>query len=284
MKLVIVSGLSGSGKSVALNTLEDLDFYCVDNLPVNLLQEFALEMQEARTPVEKAAVGIDVRNLPAQLDNFSEVLISLRTHGIRYEIFYLSCDTDILVRRYSETRRKHPLSRRDLPLLEAIRREISLLEPIASQADLLIDTSDSNVHQLRDLVRERVNATSADTLSLMFESFGFKRGIPRDADFVFDVRCLPNPYWDINLRPLTGRDDAVVGFLESQSQVHHMLQHIRDFLSSWLPEFEQDNRSYLTVAIGCTGGHHRSVYLVEKLGSYFLERYPNITVRHRELA
>lgn len=283
MKLVIVSGLSGSGKSVALNTLEDLDYYCVDNLPVNLLQDFALEMRKAQAPVEKAAVGIDVRNLPGQLDTFNEVLTSLRDHDIQYDILYLGCDTDTLVRRYSETRRKHPLSRKDLPLLEAIRREISLLEPIASQANLVIDTTDSNVHQLRDLVRDRVEATAADSLSLKLESFGFKRGIPRDADFVFDVRCLPNPYWDVNLRPLTGRDAAVIGFLEQQTQVRHMLQHIKEFLGKWLPVFEQDNRSYLTVAIGCTGGHHRSVYLVEMLGAHFQEQYPNMTLRHREL-
>ncbi len=283
MKRVIVSGLSGSGKSVALNTLEDLGYYCIDNLPVNLLQRFALDLQQAQPPVERSAVGIDVRNLPAQLAHFSEVLDALRERGVHHEILYLSCDTDTLIRRYSETRRKHPLSRRNLPLTEAIAIEKSLLEPIAAQADLVIDTTGTNVHQLRELVRARVDARPADGLSLMFESFGFKRGIPRHADFVFDARCLPNPHWDMHLRGLTGRDRPVIDFLNDKSEVDRMLRQIQDFLLGWLPVFERENRSYLTVAIGCTGGLHRSVYLAEQLGTRFVAHYANVTVRHREL-
>lgn len=283
MKRVIVSGLSGSGKSVALNTLEDLDYYCIDNLPVNLLQSFALDLQQARPAVDRSAVGIDVRNLPAQLAHFGEALEALRARGIQFEILYLSCDTDTLIRRYSETRRKHPLSRNNLPLTEAIAAEKALLEPIAARADLVIDTTNTNVHQLRELVRSRVDGRPSNGLSLMFESFGFKRGIPRDADFVFDARCLPNPHWDTNLRGLTGRDRPVIDFLNEKAEVNRMHHQIRDFLLGWLPLFEQENRSYLTVAIGCTGGQHRSVYLAEQLASQFAARYANVTVRHREL-
>jgi UPF0042 nucleotide-binding protein len=283
MKRIIVSGLSGSGKSVALNTLEDLDYYCIDNLPVSLLQKFALDLQQAQPPVARSAVGIDVRNLPAQLANFSDVLKALRANDIHYEILYLSCETDTLLRRYSETRRRHPLARGNLPLVEAIARERALLEPIAAQADLVLDTTGTNVHQLRDLVRARVDARPADSLSLMFQSFGFKRGIPRDADFVFDARCLPNPHWDDRLRALTGRDRPVIDFLEGRSEVDQMLGHIQEFLGRWLPVFEQENRSYLTVAVGCTGGRHRSVYLTERLGSHFITHWPNVMVRHRDL-
>ena len=283
MKLIIVSGLSGSGKSVALNTLEDVGYYCVDNLPISMLERFATEIGQATTPVEGVAVGIDVRNLSAQIEHFREILSALKNQGIKYQILFLRCNNQTLLKRFSETRRRHPLSNPETSLQEAIDTELTMLEPIAGEADLIIDTSNTNVHQLRDLVRQRIEHSKDESMSLLFESFGFKQGIPSDADYVFDVRCLPNPYWDEKLRVFSGLDSAVVAFLEKQPLVLDMRRQLQDFLGTWIPEFEQDNRSYLTIAIGCTGGKHRSVYLVEQLGGHFRKRYPNLVIRHREL-
>ena len=284
MKLLIVSGLSGSGKSVALHTLEDLDYYCIDNLPVGLLEPFAQQLQN-NPPVgqDNAAVGIDARNQSDDLQRFPQIVEALRGRGIQCEILYLQADDETLLKRFSETRRKHPLSKGSLSLADAIRQERSLLEPIAANASLHIDTTHTNVHQLRDLVQERVGAKTAGTLSLLFKSFGFKHGVPKDADFVFDVRCLPNPHWDARLRPLTGLDRDVVEYLETQPLVDEMYEVIRGFLDNWIPHFECENRSYLTVALGCTGGQHRSVYLAQRLGEHFKSRYPSVLVRHREL-
>ncbi|MFA7388130.1 MAG: RNase adapter RapZ [Thiohalobacteraceae bacterium] len=284
MKLLIVSGLSGSGKSVALHTLEDLDYYCIDNLPVGLLEPFAQQLQD-NPPVgqDNAAVGIDARNQSEDLQRFPQILTALRERGIQCEILYLQADDETLLKRFSETRRKHPLSKGNLSLADAIRQERSLLEPIAGNAALHIDTTHTNVHQLRDLIQERVGAKTNGTLSLLFKSFGFKHGVPKDADFVFDLRCLPNPHWDARLRPLTGRDNDVVEYLSAQPLVDEMYEVIRGFLETWIPRFECENRSYLTVALGCTGGQHRSVYLAERLGRHFATRYPSVLVRHREL-
>lgn len=284
MRLIIVSGLSGSGKSIALHTLEDLGYYCIDNLPVGLLGACASELERSPQQIAKAAVGIDARNLPRELERFNDIVVDLESRGIRCEILFLKCDTNTLIKRFSETRRRHPLSDERVPLAEAIRRELQLLAPIAEQASLVIDTSNTHVHQLRDLVTERVEQRQHTSLSLLFESFGYKNGIPADADFIFDARCLPNPHWDPNLRPWTGCDQPVIDFLRSQPQVDEMYQQLRHFLETWIPAFERDNRSYLTIAIGCTGGQHRSVYLVEQLGQHFRASYPNVTVRHRELA
>ena len=283
MKLIIVSGLSGSGKSVALHTLEDLGYYCIDNLPAGLLGALALELKQAAKPVEKIAVGIDARNLPQSLQQFSEILDKLRGQGISSEILFITCDPATLIKRFSETRRRHPLSNEHVSLAEAVELERQLLEPIAQRADLFIDTSQTTVHQLRDRVQQRMERRDGEHLSLMFQSFGFKHGIPGDADFVFDARCLPNPHWHPELRPLTGRDEAVAQYLGSESSVTAMLENLTTFLDTWIPAFEADNRSYLTVAVGCTGGQHRSVFLVEQLHRYFRERYPNVTTRHREL-
>ncbi len=283
MKLIIVSGLSGSGKSVALHTLEDLGYYCIDNLPAGLLSALALELRLAAKPVEKIAIGIDARNLPQSLQQFNEILDQLKAQGISNEILFITCDPPTLIKRFSETRRRHPLSNENVSLAEAIDLERQLLEPIARRADLFIDTSQTTIHQLRDLVHQRVERREESRLSLMFESFGFKHGIPSDADFVFDVRCLPNPHWQPELRALTGRDEAVAQYLDSEAQVTAMVENLTGFLDTWIPAFEADNRSYLTVAIGCTGGQHRSVYLAEKLARHFEGRYPNITTRHREL-
>jgi UPF0042 nucleotide-binding protein len=284
LKLVIVSGLSGSGKSVALHTLEDLGYYCIDNLPTGLLSALALELKLAPHPIDNAAVGIDARNLPQGLQQFNKILDQLQAQGIENEILFLSCEADTLIKRFSETRRRHPLSNEQLSLAEAIEFERCLLEPIAERADLFIDTSNSTVHQLRDLVHQRITYRRKSRLSLFFESFGYKSGVPLDADFVFDVRCLPNPHWQQNLRPLTGRDKEVIAYLEGEPQVEQMCSELCSFLDHWIPAFEADKRSYLTVAIGCTGGQHRSVYLVERLLRHFQDRYPDVASRHRELS
>lgn len=285
MKLLIISGLSGSGKSVALHTLEDIGFYCIDNLPVGLLATFARHLMEEssdRAP-ERVAIGIDARNHPDQLQRFGTILGELRAQDIECQIIFLQADEPTLLKRFSETRRKHPLSGKEVSLADAITRERELLNPIAQNANLFIDTSHTNVHQLRDLVQERVGSVENRDLSLLFESFGFKHGIPGDADFVFDARCLPNPHWDPNLRPLTGRDQAVADFLDQHELALTMYEQIRDFLQYWLPHFKADKRSYLTVAIGCTGGQHRSVYLTERLATWFREHHQNVALRHREL-
>jgi len=283
VKLIIVSGLSGSGKSVALHTLEDLGYYCIDNLPAGLLSALALELKLAANPVENIAVGIDARNLPQSLHQFSDILDQLQAQGISNEILFITCEAATLIKRFSETRRRHPLSSEHVSLAEAIELERQLLEPIARRADLFIDTTQTTVHQLRDQVHQRVERREESRLSLMFQSFGFKHGIPGDADFVFDVRCLPNPHWHPELRPLTGRDAPVARHLEREEQVTTMTDNLIGFLETWIPAFEADNRSYLTVAIGCTGGQHRSVYLAERLAKHFANRYPNVTIRHREL-
>ena len=284
MQLIIVSGYSGSGKSVALHTLEDLGYYCIDNLPAGLLGALALELELNPKPVERAAVGVDARNLPQALEEFDQLLAGLKSRGIQCEVIFLTSDPNTLVKRFSETRRRHPLSDDKVLLGEAIEKEQQLLEPIARMADLHIDTSKTNVHELRQLIRDRVERRGERSLSLSFESFGYKHGIPADADFVFDIRCLPNPHWQAELRLLTGRDAAVVEFLQNQEQVGRMVAELDAFLHHWIPEFEADNRSYLTIAIGCTGGQHRSVYMVEKLADRFRQRYPNVVIRHRELS
>jgi RNase adapter protein RapZ len=284
MKLMIVSGLSGSGKSVALHTLEDLGYYCIDNLPIGLLQAFAMQMLGARGDAyQRAAVGIDARNRPEDLAEFPRMLRELAEAGVACEIIFLQADDDTLLKRFSETRRKHPLTRREISLADAIRLERGLLEPIAANADLHVDTTRTNIHQLRDLLRERMQR-STRSLSLLFESFGYKHGVPADADFVFDVRCLPNPHWHAELRPLTGLDPAVAQFLEQQPEVSEMFEALKGFLETWIPRFEADNRSYVTVAIGCTGGQHRSVYLAEQLATHFRTIRDNILIRHRELS
>lgn len=284
MKLVIVSGLSGSGKSIALHTLEDLGYYCIDNLPVGLLRALAEQLSTQGEPrIEKAAVGVDARNQPQDLGHFSEILDTLRASGIDCEIFFLQADDETLLKRFSETRRKHPLTRENITLAEAIELERRLLDPIAERADMQLDTTHTNVHQLRDLVRELVARRPVRSLSLLFQSFGYKHGVPSDADFVFDVRCLPNPHWEATLRPLTGLDSEVATYLGAQPTVGKMFDQICRFLEEWIPHFEAENRNYMTVALGCTGGQHRSVYLAERLADHFRETRSNVATRHREL-
>ena len=285
MKLSIISGLSGSGKSIALNALEDQGLYCIDNLPLALLPAFGAQM--LKVPMERyqhAAVGIDARNLAEDFGRFPEILAELRGLGIACEIVFLDAQDDTLLKRFSETRRKHPLSRKSTPLVDAIRWERQFLEALARHADLHIDTTHTNVHQLRQLIQERVGGGADTTLSLLFQSFGYKHGVPPDADFVFDVRCLPNPHWDARLRAKSGLDPTVVQFLEQQTLVRKMEEAITQFLEGWIPHFEAEGRSYLTVAIGCTGGQHRSVYLVERLASHFLGTRTTVLTRHREIS
>lgn len=286
MRLLVLSGLSGAGKSIALQALEDVGYYCVDNLPAGLLPGFVsqMELMAGRLEEKDIAVGIDARNMVDDLQNFQQILDNIKGQGIGCEVIFIEAHDDALIKRFSETRRKHPLSNQEVPLVEAITAERRLLTQIADCADLVIDTSNTNVHQLRDQVRDRVGKNASSRLSLQFLSFGFKHGRPIDADFVFDVRCLPNPHWDPSLRLLTGRDQEVVEFLQQQADVQDMRDDLARFIERWVPSFEAENRSYLTVAIGCTGGQHRSVYLVETLATYFKTLREGVLVRHRELS
>lgn len=280
MHLVIISGRSGSGKTIALHALEDLGYYCVDNIPVGLLPALDKEIGNIQT---KIAVSIDSRNLPTEMSYFKEVIAGLKQTRQSCDILYLDADENILLNRYSETRRKHPLARAGVSLREAIRQEHQLLAPIASIADFIFDTSKISQHVLHRLIRDRVEHCRKGQMQVLLQSFGFKYSLPPDSDFVFDVRCLPNPYWETKLRALTGLDLAVQQYLASQPDVNKMLHDIADFVESWLPVFQADNRSYLTVSIGCTGGKHRSVYLVEQLSKRLALVLDNVLVRHREL-
>ena len=284
MRIIIVSGLSGSGKTIALQTLEDLDYYCVDNLPFKLILPLAREIlasSDIATPA--VAVGVDARNFIDELYQFPATLAELRASDLTVEVLFLQADDEILLKRYSETRRRHPLDLGSVPLREAIRQERRLLEPIIACADLIVDTSETNIYQLRELLRVRLHDTPREAMSLLFESFGFKNGVPADADFVFDVRCLPNPHWEPQLRPLTGLDQPVIEFLEGQPEVLEMIADLRRLLEAWLPRFEASDRSYLTVAIGCTGGQHRSVFVADALTRHFTGMRDYVMVRHREL-
>ncbi|MCP5162980.1 MAG: RNase adapter RapZ [Hahellaceae bacterium] len=284
MKLIIVSGRSGSGKSTALHVLEDLGFYCIDNLPIGLLMPLSAEAictHERR--LEKIAVSIDARNLASGIGKFAQIYDNLRHLAVELDVIYLDALNQTLLKRFHATRRKHPLSDNSVSLQEAIAAEKDLLEPIASRADLVIDTSALTMYQLRDLIKERVAGRKGQDMAMLFQSFGFKHGVPIDADFVFDVRCLPNPFWDPALRGFTGLDQPVIDFLEKQPDTLKMMQDITTFLEQWLPRFSDSNRSYLTVGIGCTGGQHRSVYIAHSLWKYFSQKLANVQIRHKEL-
>jgi UPF0042 nucleotide-binding protein len=285
MKLIIVTGLSGSGKSVALHTLEDLGYYCIDNLPMYLLRPLAKELTGQRAGVsQQTAVGIDARNQSDDLRQLPDLVKQMQQSGIRCEIVFLEAQDDTLIRRYSETRRKHPLTDEERPLAEAIQLERVLMEPFLSDADLRIDTTHTNPHELREIIRNRLGEKNEHEISLLFESFGYKHGVPRDVDFVFDVRCLPNPHWDPKLRPYTGLDPEVGQFLEQDPRVNKLREDLVTFLERWVPWFEKDGRNYLTIAVGCTGGQHRSVYLIERLADYFRGSGRQVLTRHRELS
>jgi len=280
-RFVVVSGMSGSGKTIALRALEDLDYYCVDNLPAALMSAFVAEAT-ANQRHPRLAVGIDVRNRSEDLQRVPEILAELGRQGIEHELIFLDARDDVLFKRYSDTRRRHPLSGDGMSLGDAIALERKRLEPVASIAQRVIDTSELNVHQLRRLIATELGMAGG-ALSLLFESFAYKRGVPADADFVFDARCLPNPHWDARVRPLSGRDAAVREWLEGKPEVGQYLQQVGDFLGSWLPRFEADNRSYVTICIGCTGGRHRSVYLAERLAERFRATREQVMMFHREL-
>jgi UPF0042 nucleotide-binding protein len=283
MRLVVISGRSGSGKTSALNILEDVGFTCIDNLPVSLLPDLINKLRSENLRDDlKLAVGIDARNLVGDLSLIPDELELIKARGISVNVLFLQSRRSDLIRRYSETRRKHPLSSSTVSLKEAIDLEKDMLAPIAEIADRNIDTSGLSLHQLRDLIKSTVVPHDTEQMAILFESFGFKRGVPSDADFVFDVRCLPNPHWKLELRALTGNDPEVIEFLESQVDVASMLADIIGFLTRWIPKHQNNNRSYLTVAIGCTGGQHRSVYLANRLAEHFGETYPLVQVVHKQ--
>ncbi len=280
-QLVIISGRSGSGKSTALHVLEDIGFTCIDNLPASLLPSLAENSE--RLSGMRYAVSIDARNHTCDLQQAPEIILRSPIQHLSYKILYLDANDDTLLKRFSETRRKHPLSDEKTDLHQAIQQESQLLKPIFELANISIDTSEMGYHDLRDFIKQRFLSTNEDNAAVLFQSFGFKYGLPKDADLVFDVRCLPNPHWQTELRSLTGQDTAVKNYLSQQPQVNDMLQDIQQFLERWLPRYKENNRSYITIAIGCTGGQHRSVYLCEQLSAYFSQASSNIQLRHREL-
>ncbi len=285
MRLIIISGRSGSGKSTALHQLEDEGYYCIDNLPVSLLPALvAKTSREEFHLFQGTGVCIDARNAWKDLENFRDILQSL-PDTVKTQVLYLDAQEDTLLQRFGETRRRHPLTSKDIPLAEAIGRERELLEPIASSATLMLDTSQMTLYELRDAVKTRLLGTTDASMSMLLQSFGFKRGVPTDADLVFDVRMLPNPHWVKELRVKTGLDDEVQAFLQDQPMTTDLFDDICHFLDRWLPHYREGNRSYFTVAVGCTGGQHRSVYLAERLFQRYRDTMPGVgvDVRHREL-
>ena len=283
MRLIVVSGQSGAGKSVALRVLEDLGYYCVDNLPVNLLNNFVESVRESN---QNVAVSIDIRNLPKEPQLVTDTLEQLESAtNIDVDVLFLDASKQTLLKRYSETRRIHPLSigQEKLSLEQAIDLEKTLLSPLAEQARIVIDSSDCNLYELSEKVRFKIEGKEKQELIIVFQSFGFKFGLPSDADYVFDVRFLPNPHWEPDLRPMTGLDAPIHSFLEQHQEVIELKQQIQGFVEQWLPMLEKNNRSYLSVAIGCTGGKHRSVYLTQKIGEYFEQLGHQVQIRHASL-
>ena len=284
MRLIIVSGLSGSGKSVALHVLEDVGYYCIDNIPAALLQAVIGEVTKGTGPeAQMLAVGVDARNRPNDIEALPGLLDELRGQGIETELLFLQASDEVLLKRYRDSRRRHPLATRGTALHVAIAKERDVLSTIINAADLVIDTSSTSIYELADAIRERVERRKAKTLSVLIESFGFREGIPADADFVFDLRSLPNPYWTVDLRGLTGLDEEVAAFLDGQERFVAMYEDILGFLKRWIPEYENVNRGYLTVAIGCTGGQHRSVWMTEKLAAALREIHDPVLTRHNGL-
>jgi UPF0042 nucleotide-binding protein len=280
--VIVLSGLSGAGKTVALRAFEDLGFYCVDNLPTSLLPALVAALTAGdRARSAHIAVGVDVRSR-GDLERLPEALSALTGAGVQAELLFLDSNEEVLLKRYSETRRKHPLSNGSRSLPDAIAEERRRLRPLAAIADRVVDSSEMNVHQLRRAIATGFGASAGES-TLLFESFAYRRGLPPDSDFVFDARCLPNPHWDPRLRPLSGKDAAVREFLAAQPLVGHLLDDIIRLLEEWLPRFESEDKRYLTVAIGCTGGRHRSVYLAERLAEHFRGKREQVLTFHREL-
>ncbi|MBS0383543.1 MAG: RNase adapter RapZ [Proteobacteria bacterium] len=282
MPMVVLSGLSGAGKTVALRAFEDLGFYCVDNLPTSLLPSLFRALTDGgRGTLSGIAVGVDVRN-QGDLERMPEALSKLAEAGADAELVFLDSSDAVLLKRYAYSRRRHPLSEDGRSLIDALAEERRRLRPLRAIANRSIDTSDTNVHQLRRLIATQYGAAT-EGLTLMFESFAYGRGLPADCDFVFDARCLPNPHWDARLRPFSGLDAPVREFLDGQALVVQYLADIRRFLDTWLPRFESEGKGYLTVAIGCTGGRHRSVYLAERLAEQYRASREQVLTFHREL-
>jgi len=285
LRLIIVSGLSGSGKSVALHVLEDLGYYCIDNLPASLLTAAVNEVRAHEVgAMNRLAVGVDARSHTKNLDALPDLLQKLREQGVTTDIIFLHASDEILSQRYSESRRRHPLAEKGKQLRAAIATERSILNELQLSADLIIDTSQSSIYELADVIRSRVDQRPAQTLSVLIESFGFKFGIPTDADFVFDLRSLPNPYWTLELRGLTGLDLEVQDFLDSQDKFVSMCEDISAFLARWIPHYRDANRGYLTVALGCTGGQHRSVHMTEKVAAALRKHHDPVQTRHNGLS
>lgn len=283
-RIIIISGLSGAGKSLVLNTLEDQGFFCIDNLPISLFSDFSLLLGNADNNFPlNIGVGIDARSPEEELSILPDCISALKDKNISVELVFLEASKNVLTARFSETRRKHPLSTQEIPLSGAIDKEREILGLLSDIADVHIDTTHTAVHELRNIVRDRLAHKPAGALSLQFISFGYKHGVPGDADFLFDVRCLPNPYWEKNLREFSGKDQEVIDFLRDHDSVTGMFDGISGFLMRWVPAFEAENRSYLSIGIGCTGGRHRSVYIVERLARHFEESGKYVVTRHRDL-
>ncbi len=283
MRLIIVSGLSGSGKSVALDALEDMGFYCIDNVPAALLEGLISQTIEAQDALyDNMAVGVDARNRAADLQSLPDLLSSLEERGVQCEVLFLHAEDQVLLERYRETRRRHPLRSQSMSLQDAISEERDLLGPIIYSAGLVIDTTQTSIHELRETLRSRLGNDQRQ-LSIQIESFGFKHGVPYDADFVFDVRCLPNPYWEPELRGKNGKDPEIVEFLSKSDITDKMYADILGFLNNRIPEYTEHNRNYLTAAIGCTGGQHRSVYLAERIAAELRKSRDGVLLRHNQL-
>jgi len=283
-QLIVVSGLSGSGKSIALRTLEDLGCYCVDNLPSDLLPDFVRSVMGGEGPPARLAVGIDVRNRAEDLSHLPEALSQVGAAGLQHQLIFLDTRDDVLLKRYADTRRRHPLGRGGTRLAEAIALERRLLRPLMAIADRVLDSSDLNVHQLRRLIITDLGFAHQSGTSLLIESFAFRHGVPDDADFVFDARCLPNPHWDPRLRPLSGKDAAVRDYFDAEPLMQAFLRQVAGFMDNWLPRFETESRSYITIAFGCSGGRHRSVYLAERLTDHLRQGGREHTLAfHREI-
>lgn len=279
MEIIIISGRSGAGKSVALRALEDAGYYCVDNIPLDLLPQLTDILSQSQSSV---AISLDIRNIPNSANTLEQTLNTLQKYH-QLKIIFLEADRGTLIRRYSDSRRLHPLSLKDLSLEAAIDEEYRYLEPLIQHANFIIDTTHLSTHTLAERLREFLRGNSDKELKIVVESFGFKYGIPLDADYVFDVRFLPNPHWDPTLRPMTGLDAPVAEFLNSHTQVNEFIYLTRNYIDTWLPMLEKNNRSYLTIAIGCTGGKHRSVYITQQLGEYFQAKGKIVQIQHKSL-
>ena len=281
--VIIVSGMSGGGKSTALNALEDLGYYCIDNLPGAMLPDFGPQISANPVLYKKVALGIDARSRESDLQVVLDWIYALRENGFNCRLLFVTADSSVLIKRFSETKRRHPLTGSDKVLPDAIENEARLLESLRHYSDQVIDSSDTNIHQLRRQVWNFVDRRTSD-MSIVFQSFAYKHGVPKDADFIFDARILPNPYWEEDLRALSGVNESVKLWLEKDAQVIKMSEDIENFMRTWLPAIQDSQRSYVTICIGCTGGKHRSVFLAERLAKSLGKQHENVLVHHREMS